>query len=132
MTRATLMTLLRERGHTVVEERYARRGVHRRRGPYFTGTAAEVDPGTGGSTTGRSMGKAPAGDDVDAGGVLRRDARRATPVNPRLGWRSSSARGSGTLACTGPHAVFDTSQCRRSGGGAATCGRRIANRPVRC
>jgi branched-chain amino acid aminotransferase len=44
ITRATLMTLLRERGHTVVEERFTRDEVYIADEAFFTGTAAEVTP----------------------------------------------------------------------------------------
>jgi len=53
ITRATLMTLLRERGHTVVEERFTRDEVYIADEAFFTGTAAEVTR-YGSSTTGRS------------------------------------------------------------------------------
>src|SRR5438270_13880172 len=38
------MTLLRERGHTVVEERFTRDEVYIADEAFFTGTAAEVTP----------------------------------------------------------------------------------------
>ena len=44
ITRATLMALLRERGHTVVEERFTRDEVYIADEAFFTGTAAEVTP----------------------------------------------------------------------------------------
>jgi len=44
ITRATLITLLRERGHTVVEERFTRDEVYIADEAFFTGTAAEVTP----------------------------------------------------------------------------------------
>jgi branched-chain amino acid aminotransferase len=44
ITRATLMTLLREREHTVVEERFTRDEVYIADEAFFTGTAAEVTP----------------------------------------------------------------------------------------
>ncbi len=44
ITRATLMTLLRERGHTVIEERFTRDEVYIADEAFFTGTAAEVTP----------------------------------------------------------------------------------------
>src|SRR4029079_680025 len=44
ITRATLMTLLRERGHTLVEERFTRDEVYIADEAFFTGTAAEVTP----------------------------------------------------------------------------------------
>jgi branched-chain amino acid aminotransferase len=44
ITRATLITLLRERGQTVVEERFTRDEVYIADEAFFTGTAAEVTP----------------------------------------------------------------------------------------
>ena len=44
ITRATLITLLRERGHAVVEERFTRDEVYIADEAFFTGTAAEVTP----------------------------------------------------------------------------------------
>ncbi len=44
ITRATLITLLRERGHTVVEERFTRDEIYIADEAFFTGTAAEVTP----------------------------------------------------------------------------------------
>ena len=44
ITRATLIALLRERGHTVVEERFTRDEVYIADEAFFTGTAAEVTP----------------------------------------------------------------------------------------
>ncbi|MBI3767531.1 MAG: branched-chain amino acid transaminase [Deltaproteobacteria bacterium] len=44
ITRATLITLLRERGHTVVEERFTRDEVYIADEAFFAGTAAEVTP----------------------------------------------------------------------------------------
>ena len=44
ITRATLITLLRERGYTVVEERFTRDAVYIADEAFFTGTAAEVTP----------------------------------------------------------------------------------------
>jgi len=44
ITRATPITLLRERGHTVVEERFTRDEVYIADEAFFTGTAAEVTP----------------------------------------------------------------------------------------
>jgi branched-chain amino acid aminotransferase len=44
ITRATIMTLLRERGTTVVEERFTRDEVYIADEAFFTGTAAEVTP----------------------------------------------------------------------------------------
>ncbi len=44
ITRATLMTLLREHGHTVLEERFTRDEVYIADEAFFTGTAAEVTP----------------------------------------------------------------------------------------
>jgi branched-chain amino acid aminotransferase len=44
ITRATLLTLLREHGHTVVEERFTRDEVYIADEAFFTGTAAEVTP----------------------------------------------------------------------------------------
>ena len=44
ITRATLLTLLREHGHTLVEERFTRDEVYIADEAFFTGTAAEVTP----------------------------------------------------------------------------------------
>ncbi len=44
ITRATLITLLREHGHTVVEDRFTRDEVYIADEAFFTGTAAEVTP----------------------------------------------------------------------------------------
>jgi branched-chain amino acid aminotransferase len=44
ITRATLITLLRERGYGVVEERFTRDEVYIADEAFFTGTAAEVTP----------------------------------------------------------------------------------------
>ena len=44
ITRATLITLLREHGHTLVEERFTRDEVYIADEAFFTGTAAEVTP----------------------------------------------------------------------------------------
>lgn len=44
ITRATIITLLRERGHTLVEERFTRDEVYIADEAFFTGTAAEVTP----------------------------------------------------------------------------------------
>jgi branched-chain amino acid aminotransferase len=44
ITRATIMTLLREQGHEVVEERFTRDAVYIADEAFFTGTAAEVTP----------------------------------------------------------------------------------------
>jgi branched-chain amino acid aminotransferase len=44
ITRATLITLLREQGHTVIEDRFTRDEVYIADEAFFTGTAAEVTP----------------------------------------------------------------------------------------
>src|SRR5678816_655809 len=44
ITRATIMTLLRERGYTLVEERFTRDEAYIADEAFFTGTAAEVTP----------------------------------------------------------------------------------------
>ena len=44
ITRATLITLLRERGHVLVEDRFTRDEVYIADEAFFTGTAAEVTP----------------------------------------------------------------------------------------
>jgi len=44
ITRATLITLLREQGHTLIEERFTRDEVYLADEAFFTGTAAEVTP----------------------------------------------------------------------------------------
>jgi branched-chain amino acid aminotransferase len=44
ITRATLITLLRERGYPIVEERFTRDEVYIADEAFFTGTAAEVTP----------------------------------------------------------------------------------------
>jgi branched-chain amino acid aminotransferase len=44
ITRATIMTLLREQGHEVVEERFTRDAVYIADEAFFTGTAVEVTP----------------------------------------------------------------------------------------
>ena len=44
ITRATLITLLREHGHTVVEERFTRDEVYIADEAFLTGTAVEVTP----------------------------------------------------------------------------------------
>jgi branched-chain amino acid aminotransferase len=44
ITRSTIMTLLREQGHTLVEERFTRDEAYIADEAFFTGTAAEVTP----------------------------------------------------------------------------------------
>jgi branched-chain amino acid aminotransferase len=44
ITRATVITLLREQGHTVIEDRFTRDEVYIADEAFFTGTAAEVTP----------------------------------------------------------------------------------------
>jgi branched-chain amino acid aminotransferase len=44
ITRATIITLLREQGHTLIEERFTRDEVYIADEAFFTGTAAEVTP----------------------------------------------------------------------------------------